>query len=145
RTAHASTYERIVELVRVAQTTKAPIQRMADRYATWFTPFVVLVVLAVYALTRDTRLMLAVLVVATPCPLILATPIALMGGINVAAKRKIIIRSTATLEALTRVRAVVFDKTGTLTTAHPTVSGVVAVAPWTADQILAMSAAVESG
>ncbi|MEX2179437.1 MAG: HAD-IC family P-type ATPase, partial [Gemmatimonadaceae bacterium] len=84
-----SQYGRIVELVRHAQATKAPLQRLADRYAIWFTPLTLVVCLVAYAFTRDPVIVLAILVVATPCPLILATPVAIIGGINTAAKRQI--------------------------------------------------------
>src|SRR6185503_4650937 len=77
-----SQYARIVELVRSAQASKSPLARLVDRYAVWFTPLTLLVCAAAYFLTGDTTRVLAVLVVATPCPLLLATPIAMIGGIN---------------------------------------------------------------
>src|SRR4029079_10234797 len=89
---------RIVELVREAQASKSPLQRMADRYAVWFTPATLTVCVATFALTQSWTSVLAVLVVATPCPLILAPPVAVIGGINRAARRKIIVRHGAALE-----------------------------------------------
>jgi cation transport ATPase len=79
----------VVELVREAQTSKAPFQRMADRAAVWFTPLTLLVCGAAWLLSHDAHRVLAVLVVATPCPLILAAPVAFVGGINRAAARGI--------------------------------------------------------
>ena len=90
-----SGYARIVELVRSAQASKAPLQRLADRYAIWFTPLTVLACGITFALTHDPIRVLAVLVVATPCPLILATPVAVVGGISRAASRGIVFRHGA--------------------------------------------------
>ena len=98
-----SQYARIVELVRRAQQQKAPIERLADRYAVWFTPATLLVCGLGWAITGDPRTIVAVLVVATPCPLILATPIGLISGINRAARAGIIVKSGAALEQ-TRAR-----------------------------------------
>jgi P-type E1-E2 ATPase len=114
-----SQYARIVDLVRSAQASKAPLQRLADKYAIWFTPLTIAVSAAAYLLTRDWTRVLAVLVVATPCPLILATPIAILGGINRAARRHIIVRNGGALESMERVHTAVFDKTGTLTVGRP--------------------------
>lgn len=140
-----SQYARIVELVRIAQQEKAPIQRLADRYAVWFTPIVVLVALGAWFASGDPMRVLAVLVVATPCPLILATPVAILGGINQSAKQKIIVRSGAALENLARTRAIAFDKTGTLTTGIPAAHEVLPQPGWTEEELLRTAAAVESG
>ena len=108
-------YARIVELVRTAQGSKAPIQRVADRYAVWFTPITLALCAATWLVTHDSARVLAVLVVATPCPLLLAAPVAIIGGVNRAARDGIIVRSGAALEQLSTVDFVVLDKTGTLT------------------------------
>ena len=110
-----SQYARIVELVRHAQQSKAPLQRLADRYAVWFTPLTLAVCAAAWLASGDAQRVLAVLVVATPCPLILAAPVAVIGGINRAARRQVIFRSGGALEELGRTTVAVFDKTGTLT------------------------------
>jgi heavy metal translocating P-type ATPase len=117
--ASASQYARIVELVRSAQASKAPLQRLAERYAVWFTPLTALACLVAYLASHDWMRVLAVLVVATPCPLILAPPVAIVAGINRAARRQIIVRTGAALEQLGAVTAVVFDKTGTLSVGRP--------------------------
>ncbi len=140
-----SQYARIVELVRNAQATRAPIHRLADRYAVVFTPITLAVCVAAYLATRDPVRILAVLVVATPCPLILATPVAIIGGIGSAARRQIIFRTGAALEQLARVRVAVFDKTGTLTVGIPRVRHVLALPPFSEAELLRLSGAVEQG
>ena len=140
-----SQYARIVQLVRSAQASKAPLQRLADRYAVWFTPITLLVCAIALALTGDWTRVLAVLVVATPCPLILATPVAIVGGISHAARHGIIVRHGGALESLARVTTAVFDKTGTLTVGTPSVSRVVPCPPFDADTVLHLAAAVEQG
>lgn len=140
-----SQYSRIVELVRTAQASKSPLQRLADRYAVWFTPLTLIVCAATFAFTHSWVAVLAVLVVATPCPLILATPVAIIGGINRAARRKIIMRHGAALENLSNATVAVFDKTGTLTIGKPRISRVVALPGVTEKQMLTYVGAVEQG
>jgi heavy metal translocating P-type ATPase len=142
-TAGESQYARIVELVRSAQSTKAPLQRLADRYAAWFTPVTLLACAATYVASGDPERVLAVLVVATPCPLILATPIAIIGGVNRAARRLIVVKHGGAFERLADVTAVVFDKTGTLTVGTPMVSGVMPVAGFAHADVLRLAASVE--
>ena len=141
--ASESQYERIVELVRTAAASKAPVQRLADRYAAWFTPMTLVVCAAAFALSHDWIRVLAVLVVATPCPLILAAPIGIVGGINRAARRGIILRNGGTLELLAKVDTAVFDKTGTITIGEPRVQDVRPLPPYDRATVLAFAAAVE--
>jgi len=143
--ASQSLYARIVELVRSAQASKAPLQRLADRYAVWFTPLTLAVCVVAFLVSHDARRVLAVLVVATPCPLILATPVAIIGGLNRAARRQIVIRNGVALEQLGGVTAALFDKTGTLTIGHPALARVAPVAPFTEVEVLALAGAVEHG
>lgn len=118
-----ATYTKIIQMVQNAQNEKAPLVRLADKYSTIFTAITFIIATAAYIISGyDLSRVLAVLVVATPCPLILATPIALMGGVNAAAKKRIIIKKLASLEVLSRVSAVIFDKTGTITLGKPCVS-----------------------
>lgn len=138
-----SQYARIVELVRSAQASKTPLQRLADKYAVWFTPFTLLVCALTWFLSRDPTRVLAVLVVATPCPLILATPVAVVGGLNRAARRQIIFRHGTALEQLGGVTMGIFDKTGTLTVGEPAVAAVEPIAPLTEAELLRLAAAVE--
>lgn len=145
RPASESLYARIVELVRTAQAEKSPIQRMADRYAVWFTPATLLVCAVAWFLTHDPLRVLAVLVVATPCPLLLATPVAIIGGINRAARHQVIVRNGGALERLASVDTGVFDKTGTLTIGRPEVVAIDAVNGWAPDDLLRYAASVELG
>jgi len=140
-----SQYARIVEMVRAAQASKAPIQRLADRYAIWFTPVTIAACIAAWLASGDSSRVLAVLVVATPCPLILAAPVAIIGGINRAARQKIIMRHGTALEQLARVTAAVFDKTGTLTIGRPRVKAVHPEVSFEANDVLRLAAAVEHG
>jgi len=123
-----SKYALIVRLVEEAQTQKAPIHRLADRYSIGFTLATVALAALAWVLSGDNVYALAVLVVATPCPLILATPIAIMSGVNIAARNGIIVKSGAAIEQLGEVDVAVFDKTGTLTLGVPKVTDVVLVA-----------------
>lgn len=143
--ASESQYARIVELVRTAQESKSPLQRLADRYAIWFTPFTLLVCTAAYVTSHDLTRILAVLVVATPCPLILATPVAVVGGINRAARRGIIFRHGTALEQLGRIVVAIFDKTGTLTLGRPKVARVLPAPPYTETELLRLAGGVENG
>ena len=143
--ARDSQYARIVALVREAQASKAPLQRVADRYAVWFTPFTLVVCAATYTVSRDWSRVLSVLAIATPCPLILATPVAILGGMNRSARRQIMIRNGGALEALGTVTAVLFDKTGTITIGRPHVSRVIAVNSTSESEVLRLASAVEQG
>ncbi|MDG6957617.1 MAG: HAD-IC family P-type ATPase, partial [Nitrososphaerota archaeon] len=126
RVSGESEYSKIVDLVKRAQSERPPIQRLADRYAVWFTPITLAVAVLALFLTGAVSSFLAVLVVATPCPLILATPLAVIGGVNRAAKESIIVKSGAAIEQIGRGKVVIFDKTGTLTYESPVIDRVVA-------------------
>src|SRR5213078_2095662 len=117
-----SQYQQIVVLVERARQEKPPIQRIADRFAVWFTPLTHLMCAIAYLATGSATNVLAVLVVATPCPLILATPVAVIAGISRAADLGVIVKHGRAIEQLGQARAVVFDKTGTLTLGQPSVS-----------------------
>ncbi|MGC2384617.1 MAG: heavy metal translocating P-type ATPase, partial [Nitrososphaeraceae archaeon] len=120
-----SQYAKIVQLVRKAQEEKAPIQRLADRYALWFTPITLAISGFGWLITQNPQTILSVLVVATPCSLIFATPVAIMSGINRCAKIGIIIKTGAAIEQIGKSQAVVFDKTGTITYGSPVVEDIV--------------------
>ena len=141
--ARESQYARIVALVRSAQASKAPLQRVADRYAVWFTPVTLVVCAIAFATSRDWLRVLAVLAVATPCPLILATPVAVIGGINRAARRHVIMRNGTALERLGTTTVAIFDKTGTITIGQPRVSRVVATNGRPSGDVLRFAGAVE--
>jgi heavy metal translocating P-type ATPase len=138
-----SQYQQIVRLVEHARAEKPPIVRIADRFAVWFTPVTLVMCGVAYLVTRDPASVLAVLVVATPCPLILAAPIAVIAAISRAAAGGIIVKTGAAIEAVGRARVVVFDKTGTLTLGRPLVEEVAAANGRSADELLRLAAAVE--
>lgn len=115
RRAAESTYAGIVRLVETAQASKAPLVRMADQYALGFLALTLALSAATWFLTQDTARVLAVLVSATPCPLILAVPVALMAGMSRTASIGVLVKGGGVLETLAKVRTVVLDKTGTLT------------------------------
>lgn len=145
RRSQESQYAKIVDLVRSAQASKSPLQRTADVWAVWFTPLTLAACAVAWLVSHDWTRVLAVLVVATPCPLILAAPVAIIGGINRAARRAIIVRHGGALEGLAKVDTAVFDKTGTLTVGKPQVSAVVTHNGVDAVALLAQAAAVEQG
>ncbi len=122
-----SKYAQIVKLVAEAEKQRAPIHRLADRYSVWFTLFTVIAAALAWGIFRDGTYALAVLVVATPCPLILATPIAIMAGVDAAARKNIIVKSGAAIEGLGEVSVAIFDKTGTLTEGKPQVTGILSL------------------
>jgi heavy metal-(Cd/Co/Hg/Pb/Zn)-translocating P-type ATPase len=141
-----STYRKIIQMVSDAQSEKSPLIRIADRYSVIFTIVTFVICALAYLLTGSLERVLAVLVLATPCPLILATPIALMGGVNAAASMRIIIKRLSSLEVLARVRAILFDKTGTLTLGKPSVKTIDRVDEHIAlNDVLAIAAAGVSG
>lgn len=113
--ADESTFASIVKLVSTAQRSKAPASRLADRYAMWFVPLSLGVAGAAWLFSSDPVRALAVLVVATPCPLILSVPIAIVSGMSICAKRGILIKGGGALEQLAQTKVLFFDKTGTLT------------------------------
>ncbi|CAN7712617.1 heavy metal translocating P-type ATPase [Mesorhizobium caraganae] len=113
--AEESTYAAIVRMVAAAQTAKSPFIRMADRFALFLLPATLVVSGAAWYISGDPIRALAVLVVATPCPLILAAPVAFIGGVSRAARAGILMKGSTALEALAQVRTAIFDKTGTLT------------------------------
>jgi heavy metal translocating P-type ATPase len=145
REARDSTYRQILALVEAAQNSAAPLVRLADRYSVVFSAVALALAGSAWWLSGSLVRALAVLVVATPCPLILAVPIALVGGVNRAAREKIIVKRLGALEVLARVTYLVLDKTGTITVGRPELTRV-EPGDWPAgdmDQVLAMAAAVE--
>ena len=141
--ASASTYAGIVRLVEQAQAAKAPLTRIADRYALFFLPFTLAVAAVAWLISGDPLRALAVLVVATPCPLILAAPVALVAGISRAAARGIIIKGGAALETLGRGAILILDKTGTVTGGSPVVTGVETFGERSGDELLRLAASLD--
>ncbi len=137
-----STYAGIVRLVSEAENSQAPFVRLADRYAMWFLPVSLAVAGAAWALGGAARAV-AVLVVATPCPLILAAPVALVSGLSAAARRGIVVKNGGVLERLARCSTVLIDKTGTLTAGQPAVTAIVPAGTFLPDEILALAASLD--
>lgn len=119
KTSVNSKYQQIVKLVEEAENDRAPFVRLADRYSVWFTILAFTMAGVAWMISDDPIRALTVLVVATPCPLILATPIAFASGVSKGAGKGVIIKSGATIEQLARSKTFVFDKTGTLTEGRP--------------------------
>jgi heavy metal translocating P-type ATPase len=142
-TAEHSTYAGIVRLVEEAQSSKAPFVRLADRYALLFVPLALGMAALAGIVSQDPVRALSVLVVATPCPLLLAVPIAIVAGISRAARRGIIVKGGGALESIARARVLLFDKTGTLTAGRPHLADVVAAPGWTPDDVLGVAASLE--
>jgi heavy metal translocating P-type ATPase len=138
-----SQYQQIVALVRDAQESKAPVVRLADRFAIPFTAVSLVIAGAAWGISGDPTRFAEVLVLATPCPLLIAAPVAFLGGLSRAAKAGIIIKGGAVIEQLARVRSAAFDKTGTLTQGRPVLIEVRAVAGWDADEVLRLAASAE--
>ena len=141
---HESTYTKIIELVQRANAEKAPMVRLANRYSLIFTAVTFFMCAVAYFISHDIYRVLAVLVVATPCPLILATPIALFGGMNKSAAKNILIKNPASLEKLRTVTDVVFDKTGTVTIGKPSIEKVeITDAKYSLDMVYGVAEALE--
>ena len=143
RRAGESTYAAIVRLVESAQGSKAPFVRMADRYAVWFLGLTVTLAVGAWAASGDPVRAVAVLVVATPCPLILAAPVALVSGVSRAAEAGVIVKGAGVIERLAAARTVLLDKTGTLTLGTPAVDAVHPQPFSDADRLLAAAASLD--
>ena len=142
-TAGDSTYAGILRLVTSAQTAKAPFVRLADRYALVFLPFTLVLAGVAWLISGDLVRSLAVLVAATPCPLILAAPVALIAGVAQAARRGILVKGGAPLEALACAHTVLLDKTGTLTIGGARLLSIEVAPGEKAEQVLALAASLE--
>jgi heavy metal translocating P-type ATPase len=138
-----STYAGIVRMVTAAQTAKAPFVRLADRYALIFLPVTLALAFVAWLISGDLTRSLAVLVAATPCPLILAAPVAFIAGVAQAARRGILVKGGGPLEALARAHTVLFDKTGTLTVGGARLLSVEVAPGESADEVLMLGASLE--
>jgi heavy metal translocating P-type ATPase len=143
RVAADSTYAGVVRLVAAAQKARAPMSRLADRYAMVFLGVTVALAAAAWQFTGDPIRAVAVLVVATPCPLILAVPVALVSGLSRAARLGILIKGGKAIETLARVRALVIDKTGTLTHGQARIVDIRAAEGIAADDVLRLAASLD--
>lgn len=142
KSAADSQYQRIIALVRQAEDQQAPIVRVADRYAVPFTVVSLLIAAVAWFMSGDPVRFAEVLVLATPCPLLIGAPVAFLGGMSRASNAGVIVKGGAVLESLAAAKSIAFDKTGTLTYGHPTVAEIHAV-DIERDQMLAYAAAAE--
>lgn len=138
-----SQYQQIIALVRAAQESRAPMVRLADRFAIPFTAVSLAIAGAAWGLSGDSVRFAEVLVLATPCPLLIAAPVAFLGGISRAAKAGIIVKGGAVIEQLARARSAAFDKTGTLTQGRPVLVDVRPAPGIDPDRLLAWAASAE--
>ena len=138
-----STYAGIVRLVEEAQRSKAPMSRLADRWSLGFLAVTVVIAFAAWWFTGDPIRAVAVLVVATPCPLILAVPVALVAGLSRAAHFGVLIKGAGPLETMARIRTLILDKTGTLTDGRPQIVSIDSHDGMAQDDILRLAAALD--
>ncbi len=119
-----SRYAKIMQVMKAAEEDRPPLRRLADRLGAWYAPLALGLAGLAWGLSGEPLRFLSVLVVATPCPLILAVPVAIIGSISLSAKRGIIVKNPSALEVLSTCRILIFDKTGTLTYGRPTLTGI---------------------
>ncbi|GAY14542.1 ATPase P [Mycobacterium sp. shizuoka-1] len=142
-TAADSTYAGIVRLARQAAAESAPVVRIADRAAAWFLPVALTVAGLAWILSGSPDRAVAVLVVATPCPLLLAAPVAIVSGLSRASRIGVLVRGGGALETLGRATTLVLDKTGTLTSGRPRGTDIVVGPGWTIDEVLRLAASAD--
>ena len=138
-----SRYAKIMQVMEQTQEKRPQLRRIGDRLGAWYTPIAVGVAGLTWLITGNAMRFLAVVVIATPCPLILAIPVAVIGAISLSAKRGIIIKSPAALEQITTCRTLIFDKTGTLTYGRPRVTEILSAPGFTRENLLQTTASLE--
>lgn len=144
RVAGDSRYAKIMEVLKTSEEQRPPLQRLADRLGAFYTPLAVLIAAAAWFASGSATRFLAVLVVATPCPLLIAIPVAIIGAVSLAAKQGIVIRDPSILERLDTCRTAIFDKTGTLTYGTPKLTDVTTFDGWSDADVLALAASLET-
>lgn len=138
-----SRYAKIMQVMQDAEQRRPRIRRLGDKIGAWYTPIALLLAAVSWAAAGEPRRFLAVLVVATPCPLLIAIPVAVIGAISLSARRGIIIKNPAVLEQIDRCRTLIFDKTGTLTYGKPSISEILCAPGFTEEAILRATASLE--
>jgi heavy metal translocating P-type ATPase len=138
-----SRYAKIVQVMRASEQERPRMRRLADRLGAFYTPLAVAIALLAWALSGDPIRFLAVVVVATPCPLLIAVPVAIIGAISLAARRGIIVKDPAALETIDQCRTAIFDKTGTLTYGRPQLTGIACDPAFSEDDVLTLAASLE--
>lgn len=144
RSPSTSRYAQIVDVMRKAEEDRPSLRRIGDMLGGWYTPVALLIAIGAWAYSGEAVRFLSVLIIATPCPLLIAIPICIIGGISLSARRGIIIRDPAIMEQISKSTAVILDKTGTLTLGTPKVTKVIALAPFSESDILACAASIEN-
>lgn len=142
-TSENSTYEGIIKLVKSAQAKSAPGVRLANKWAVRFVPVALLIAALAWIISGDIDRAVAVLVAATPCPLILAVPIAIVAGLSQSAKSGAVIKGGGILELLSRTETVLLDKTGTLTHGGPAISDISVAPGFTKDEVIQIAASID--
>jgi heavy metal translocating P-type ATPase len=142
-TAADSTYAGIVRLAKQAAAESAPVVRLADRVAAWFVPLALAIAGLAWIVSGSATRAVAVLVVATPCPLLLAAPVAIVSGLSKTSRIGVLVRGGGPLETLGRATTLVLDKTGTLTSGRPRGTDIVTAPGWTVDQVLGLAASAD--
>jgi heavy metal translocating P-type ATPase len=138
-----SRYARIMEVMQQSQQTRPRIRRLGDQLGAVYTPLALAIAALAWLVSGEAIRFLAVLVIATPCPLLIAIPVAIIGSISLCAKRSIIVRDPTILEQLKTCRTMIFDKTGTLTYGKPSLVQQLVQSDWSADQLLGLVASLE--
>ncbi len=138
-----SRFARIMRVMQDAEQRRPHIRRLADRLGAWYTPVALALGALAWGFTGEPHRFLSVVVVATPCPLLIAIPVAIIGAISLSARRGIIIKNPAVLEQIDRCRTIVFDKTGTLTYGKPSLSEILCTPGFTEDEVLLLTASLE--
>ena len=144
RVGRDSRYAKIMEVLATSQQRRPHLRRLADTLGALYTPLALAVALVAWLASGSATRFLAVLVVATPCPLLIAIPVAIIGAVSLAARRGIVIRDPAILERLDSCRTAIFDKTGTLTYGAPSVTDVLPLGHSSVDEVLALAASLET-
>jgi len=144
RVGRDSRYAKIMEVLATSQQRRPHLRRLADTLGALYTPLALAVAIVAWLASGSATRFLAVLVVATPCPLLIAIPVAIIGAVSLAAKRGIVIRDPAILERLDTCRTAIFDKTGTLTYGAPSVTDVLPLGQSSVDEVLALAASLET-
>jgi heavy metal translocating P-type ATPase len=138
-----SRYAKIMQVMRASEQRRPHLRRLGDQLGAWYTPLAVALAVGAWAATGDAIRFLAVLVVATPCPLLIAIPVTIIGSISLAARRGIIIKDPAVLEKIDTCRTAIFDKTGTLTYGQPQLTELTPAAGFVKTEVLALVAGLE--
>ena len=138
-----SRYAKIMETVRAAEQNRPRLRRLGDRLGAIYTPIAVVIAIVAWIMTGDPIRFLAMLVVATPCPLLIAIPVAIIGAISLCARRAIIVRNAAVLEQVNQCRTAIFDKTGTLTYGEPSLTEIIIASGFTQKDVLRLAASLE--